>query len=92
MTQPVRALLFGLGAIGIGIGRAAAGRDNLALAGAVDSAPGVAGRPLYDVLAEKNPKVRMITVNQAGHFHFREYPEEFDYNVINFINYWQTER
>lgn len=50
------------------------------------------GWALYDVLAEKNPKVRMITVNQAGHFHFREYPEEFDYNVINFINYWQTER
>lgn len=50
------------------------------------------GWALYDVLAEKNPKVRMITVNKAGHFHFREYPEEFDYNVINFINYWQTER
>jgi 2-hydroxy-6-oxonona-2,4-dienedioate hydrolase len=49
------------------------------------------GWALYDVLAEKNPKVRMITVNKAGHFHFREYPEEFDYNVINFINYWQTE-
>jgi len=50
------------------------------------------GWALYDVLAEKNPKVRMITVNKAGHFHFREYPEEFDYNVINFIDYWQTER
>jgi 2-hydroxy-6-oxonona-2,4-dienedioate hydrolase len=46
------------------------------------------GWALYDVLAAKNPKVRMITVNQAGHFHFREYPEEFDYNVINFIDYW----
>jgi pimeloyl-ACP methyl ester carboxylesterase len=46
------------------------------------------GWALYDILAEKNPKVRMITVNKAGHFHFREYPEEFDYNVINFINYW----
>ncbi len=49
------------------------------------------GWALFDVLAAKNPKVRMITVNQAGHFHFREYPEEFDYNVIHFIDYWQAQ-
>ena len=47
------------------------------------------GWALYDVLGAKNPKVRMITVNNAGHFHFREYPEEFNYNVINFIDYWE---
>jgi pimeloyl-ACP methyl ester carboxylesterase len=46
------------------------------------------GWALFDVLAAKNPKVRMITVNQAGHFHFREYPDEFDDNVIHFIDYW----
>jgi 4-hydroxy-tetrahydrodipicolinate reductase len=43
-------LLFGLGAIGIGIGRAAAQRDDIELVGAVDSAPALAGRPLRDVL------------------------------------------
>lgn len=31
----------------------------------------------------------MITVNKAGHFHFREYPEEFNDNVIHFIDYWE---
>jgi 4-hydroxy-tetrahydrodipicolinate reductase len=46
----VRTLLFGLGAIGIGIGRVAADRDDITIVGAVDSAPGVAGRPLFDVL------------------------------------------
>ena len=50
MTQPVRTLLFGLGAIGVGIGRLAAVREGVTLAGAVDSAPDKAGRPLYDVL------------------------------------------
>jgi len=50
VTQPVRALLFGLGAIGIGIGKVAADREDVALVGAVDSAPAVAGKPLYDVL------------------------------------------
>lgn len=47
---PVRTQIFGLGAIGIGIGRVAADRDDITLAGAIDSAPDVAGRPLYDVL------------------------------------------
>jgi hypothetical protein len=27
----------------------------------------------------------MIIVNKAGHFHFREYPEEFNHNVIHFL-------
>ncbi|MGH9689596.1 MAG: alpha/beta fold hydrolase [Candidatus Acidiferrales bacterium] len=47
------------------------------------------GLDLYNVLAAKNPRVRMIIVNKAGHFHFREYPEEFNYNVTNFIEYWE---
>jgi len=57
-----RTLLFGLGAIGIGIGQYAAKRGDVELVGAVDSAPTVAGRPLYDVLeadaaGRPNPKV-----------------------------------
>ena len=47
------------------------------------------GWALFDVLGAKNPRVRMITVNDAGHFHFREYPDEFNYNVIKFIDYWE---
>ncbi|MEX2158245.1 MAG: dihydrodipicolinate reductase [Dehalococcoidia bacterium] len=45
-----RALLFGVGAIGAGIGRLAAERDGIELAGAVDAAPDIAGRPLFEVL------------------------------------------
>lgn len=33
----------------------------------------------------------MIIVNKAGHFHYRAYPEEFNYNVINFIDYWNRQ-
>jgi pimeloyl-ACP methyl ester carboxylesterase len=47
------------------------------------------GQALYGVLAKQNPKLRMITVNQAGHFHFREYPDEFNDNVINFVDFWE---
>jgi pimeloyl-ACP methyl ester carboxylesterase len=30
----------------------------------------------------------MLIVNNAGHFHYREHPDEFDRNVINFITAW----
>ncbi len=50
MTEPVRALLFGVGAIGAGIGRLAAAREEIALVAAVDAAPGKSGAPLYDAL------------------------------------------
>ena len=49
------------------------------------------GLALYDVIGEKNPNVRMIIVNKAGHFHYREYPKEFSRNVINFIDHWMEQ-
>ena len=50
MTEAFRTLLFGLGPIGVGIGRLAAQRSEIALVGATDKAPDKAGRPLYDIL------------------------------------------
>ena len=50
------------------------------------------GSALFDVIGEKNPDIRMFVANKAGHFHYREYPEEFNYNVMNFIDYWNTRR
>jgi pimeloyl-ACP methyl ester carboxylesterase len=46
------------------------------------------GLQLFDLIAEKNPRVRMFIVNNAGHFHYREHPEEFSRNVANFIAGW----
>ncbi len=43
------------------------------------------GQALHDLIAEKNPRVRMIIQDKAGHFPFRENPEGFVSNVINFI-------
>ena len=46
------------------------------------------GLALFDMIAEKNPRARMLIVNNAGHFHYREHPEEFGRNVINFATAW----
>ncbi len=46
------------------------------------------GLATFEMISQKNPKTRMIIVNHAGHFHYREYPEEFNRNVINFIEHW----
>lgn len=46
------------------------------------------GLALFDLIADANPRTRMIIVNQAGHFHYREYPKEFARNVTNFIQNW----
>jgi 2-hydroxy-6-oxonona-2,4-dienedioate hydrolase len=46
------------------------------------------GHALFDLIAEANDRTRMFIVNRAGHFHYREYPDEFNLNVTTFIRYW----
>lgn len=47
------------------------------------------GYALYDVIAAQNPRVRLIVVNKADHFDFRLYPDEYNYHITNFIDYWE---
>jgi 2-hydroxy-6-oxonona-2,4-dienedioate hydrolase len=49
------------------------------------------GLALLDVISVQNPNVRMIIANNSGHFHYREHPEEWNQNVINFIDYWNKQ-
>src|SRR6266481_1570568 len=44
---------------------------------------------MFDILAAKNTKVRMIIQNNAGHFMYREYPEQFNQDLNEFIDYWK---
>lgn len=44
---------------------------------------------LFDVIGAKNPRVRQILLNHGGHFFYREHPEEFNHNVVSFIQHWQ---
>jgi len=46
---------------------------------------------LFDILGAKNPKVKMVIVNEAGHFPYREYPEEFNRDLLAFIDHFQSQ-
>ena len=48
------------------------------------------GQALFELIAEANDRTRMFIVNRAGHFHYREYPEEFSLNVTTFITFWTS--
>ena len=56
-SSNARVCLIGLGPIGIEVGKALAGREGIALAGAADPAPEKAGRPLSDLLGGAFPGV-----------------------------------
>jgi len=51
------------------------------------SAPVANGQALYDAIAKQNPYASVVVADKAGHFPFREYPEEFVSDVTNFIDH-----
>ncbi len=55
MPQPLPVILFGLGAIGRAVGRAALARHDLRVVGAVDRDPALAGRGLQEVCGVPSP-------------------------------------
>jgi pimeloyl-ACP methyl ester carboxylesterase len=40
---------------------------------------------LFDIIATKSSKLRMIIQSNSGHFMYREYPEQFNQDTIEFI-------
>jgi pimeloyl-ACP methyl ester carboxylesterase len=44
----------------------------------------------FDIAGAKNPRVRFIVVNGAGHFVYREQPEQFNADLTQFIEYWNS--
>lgn len=67
-----------------------AGKDDILDWGANEPAAMLRGQlGLLDIIGAKNPKVQMIIMNDAGHFMYREHPEEFTHDVIGFIDYWE---
>lgn len=42
----------------------------------------------FDIVGAKNARVKLIIVNEAGHFLYREHPEQFSADVTAFIDFW----
>ncbi len=45
---------------------------------------------LVHTLGAKNPRVKAVVVNGAGHFVYREEPEQFNADLIHFIEFWTS--
>ena len=46
----------------------------------------------FDIVGTKNPRVKMTVVNDAGHFPYREHPEQFNNDLTNWIDFWNANR
>src|SRR5665213_661215 len=69
-----------------------AGKEDILDWGADDPTAKLRGElGLFDIIGAKNHKVQMIVMNNAGHFMYREHPDQFNQNLINFIEFWQHE-
>jgi pimeloyl-ACP methyl ester carboxylesterase len=71
----------------------------LIYAGKQDTLSWVAGEPdammrgelgFFDIVGAKNPRVKMVFINEAGHFPYREHPDEFNATLTGFIDFWNS--
>ena len=46
----------------------------------------------FDIVGAKNPRVNMVLINEAGHFPYREHPEQFNADLVHFIDFWNSHR
>jgi len=44
----------------------------------------------YNFLGSINDRVLLVVYSKGGHFPYRQYPERFNYDVTQFIDYWKT--
>ena len=44
----------------------------------------------FDIVGAKTTRVKMIVVNEGGHFMYREHPEQFNADLIAFIEFWKN--
>jgi pimeloyl-ACP methyl ester carboxylesterase len=44
----------------------------------------------FDIVGAKTARVKMIVVNEGGHFMYREHPEQFNADLIAFIEFWKN--
>lgn len=48
------------------------------------------GIEFFDIVGAKNQRVKLIVINNAGHFVSREHAEQFNADLIQFIEFWNN--
>jgi pimeloyl-ACP methyl ester carboxylesterase len=44
----------------------------------------------FDIVGTRNPRVKMVVINETGHFPYREHPELFTAELVSFIEFWKV--
>jgi pimeloyl-ACP methyl ester carboxylesterase len=45
---------------------------------------------MFDILGSKQASVKLVIMNEAGHFPYREHPKAFAAEIDSFISLWRT--
>ncbi len=68
-----------------------AGKNDVLDWGEADATAQLKGEmALFDIIAAKNTKAQFFVFNNAGHFMYREHPEEFNALLTTWIDYWKN--
>lgn len=68
-----------------------AGKNDVLDWGEADATAQLKGEiALFDIIAAKNTKTQLFLFNNAGHFMYREHPEEFNAMLVTWIDYWKN--
>lgn len=43
----------------------------------------------FDIVGAKNPRVKLVIINDSGHFPYREHPQMFAADITQFIDFWR---
>jgi pimeloyl-ACP methyl ester carboxylesterase len=44
----------------------------------------------FDIVGARNRRVTLVVINEAGHFPYREHPEQFNAELSQFIEFWRN--
>jgi pimeloyl-ACP methyl ester carboxylesterase len=68
-----------------------AGKNDVLDWGEADATAQLKGElALCDLISAKNTNAQMFIFNNAGHFMYREHPEEFNAMLITWVDYWKS--
>jgi len=44
----------------------------------------------FEIVGSRNARVKMVVLNESGHFPYRDQPEQFTAELVNFVEFWKA--